>query len=526
MSSESTLADWAGADNSIARRLLQLNDTRRTSFKTDPGAFRSASNTVANAAEGDYKDRQLFELVQNAVDAMSSNAGAFSGGRVAVVLTPAALYCANEGRPFSEKGFEALGWPNVSGKSDEQTIGQFGLGFRSVAHITNNPEVVSRSCSIRYSREELLNEWFSDTPEFKREFEDGIINLLAFAIPIDPKTRFQDDAVMQDLMKWASTVIKLPLDRDSQSSFVRLRRSMEEFPPEFLLFCRHLERLEFEVHDPGEITARSWWFGRSGKVESRQIGDNVTVRCDRMSIPTSSGSKESNDWLVFSDVEIPIEDLLDRENPGLSRARKRKSDGTLIPVTLSWAVNLSSPPNVKGRFWFFFPTQDEVSLRGIVNAPWDTNAGRTSLLPPVTNGFNELLMQRLVELIIIAIPEIARDTPSDVGRFLDVLPSQGDEETSIAARHFVPLFWRIAGGRAVVPNLDGEFCTAASLSRWPAEIVSGVTASNQYVVEVAKTWASLSTDRMFPSEATFKSQRRNRCLNDLFANAVPTGGSL
>lgn len=518
-----SMGEWAGPQNDIAKRLLELNDERGRYFRKDPNAFRSASNTVANAAEGDYKDRQLFELVQNAVDAMGPEAATQKSGRVAVVLTPTALYCANEGRPFTFKGFEALCWPYVTGKGGEPTIGQFGLGFRSVAYISNSPEVVSRSCSIRYSSEELLEAWFGDDIALRSEFEGQIINLLSYAIPFDPRDRFEADTVMQRLMTWASTIVRLPLDRDPQKSYADLKGFMEDFPPEFLLFCRNLETLEFEIHDPEELTAKTWCFARSGKIESRPLVGNGNLRCDRMAIPVSNRNRESTEWLVFSDVDIPLEDLLSRDDAGLSRARRKKGDGTLIPVTLSWALNTSAALNQRGRFWFFFPTQDEVSLTGIVNAPWDTNAGRTNVLSPESNGFNRLLMQRLEELVVAAIPEIARNTSPDIGRFLDFLPSRGDEESSVAARYFVPKFWRLAGQRQVLPNLDEEFCFPATLRRWPAEIVSGVMASNSYVIDVANVWSGLSTDRQFPNVATFKSLRRNRCLNDLFEGSLQGG---
>jgi hypothetical protein len=516
-------SEWAGLDNDIAAVLEERNKVRKEFYPRDAEAFIGESNVVANAAEGDYKFRQLFELIQNATDAMTPGPDTPDGGRVAVVLTPNALYCANQGRPFSLKGFLALTHPYVSGKDDNHAIGQFGVGFRSVATISDNPEVVSKSCSVRYSRSQILKDWFSDNKQVTDELENKIINHLLYSIPVDPVKSYENEEVMKRLMGWATTIIKLPLDRSPQSSYQLLKKSMEEFPPEFLLFCRHLDVLEFEIQDTEVLAGKFWSFKRTGSIETKTISADEKIRCDRMNIPSSGGNGEHSEWVVFVDSEIPLDDLLNTDDDsGLSRARRRKMDGSYVPVTLSWAVNVLSPGAQRGRFWFHFPTDDEVSLKGIVNAPWDTNAGRTSLLSPETNGFNKILMARLSKLVVAAIPEIGGMTTNDIGRYLDLMPAQGDEETSAAARYFVPEFWRMAGTYDVIPDLDGTFCGPSTLRKWPAEIVASVVQSNSSVVSVAADWSSRSRDRKFPHMATFKNVNRNRRLNDFF-NAIDQG---
>lgn len=514
-------SEWAGIDNDISRELLRKNGIRKASFNEDPELFISVSNAVANASEGDYKHRQLYELVQNATDAMTPGELTGDAGRVSVVLTPETLYCANEGRPFNLMGFRALAYPYVSGKDDLNAIGQFGLGFSSVASITDNPEVVSRSCSVRYSRTELMDEWFADNADVQASLGGKIINLFPYAIPIDPRVRFADDEVMKRLMGWATTVIKLPLNRNQTDAHETLKSYIENFPQEFLLFCPHLEVLEFEIHGENELDKKSWSFRREGKIEEIPMGNGSQYTCERMVIPASSKSTDWAEWFVFSEPKIDVEKLLKDKDQGLSRARKRNKDGELVPVRLSWAINIQSPSNKLGKFWFHFPTDDDLSLAGIVNAPWDTDAGRTHLLPPESNGFNNELVRELVDLVVAAIPEIVKRTPGDPGRYIDFLPAREDEakKMNAAAGTFVPLFWRLAGHHAVVPNLDGILTRPADLSRWPAAVGVGVMASNQYAVDVATKWMALSSNRQFPHLATFKSQNRNRALNSLFEAA-------
>ena len=57
-------------------------------------------------------------------------------------------------------------------------------------------------------------------------------------------------------------------------------------------------------------------------------------------------------------------------------------------VDVTWAVPLTGNQRRKlGRFWNYFPTQHETSLRGIVNAAFKMNEDRHSILEtPVQRG--------------------------------------------------------------------------------------------------------------------------------------------
>src|SRR4051794_41716703 len=98
------------------------------------------------AVEGGYGRRQLYELIQNGADELLGGAG-----RIEVVLTPDALYCANEGKPLSTEGMGALLFSNLSAKTGPE-IGRFGLGFKSVLGVSTTPEIFSRTGSVRFDR--------------------------------------------------------------------------------------------------------------------------------------------------------------------------------------------------------------------------------------------------------------------------------------------------------------------------------------------------------------------------------------
>lgn len=104
----------------------------------------SARNLSQNVSD-DYGNRFLVELIQNAHDAHPAGT---SHGQIAVVFAPdecnfGCLYVANQGNGFSEKNFRALTNIALSSKPVNESIGNKGLGFRSVLQICQWPEIYS-----------------------------------------------------------------------------------------------------------------------------------------------------------------------------------------------------------------------------------------------------------------------------------------------------------------------------------------------------------------------------------------------
>jgi hypothetical protein len=81
-----------------------------------------------------------------------------------------------------------------------------------------------------------------------------------------------------------------------------------------------------------------------------------------------------------------------------------------------------------GRFWNYFPTQHETSLRGIVNAAFKMNEDRHSILETLYN--KEILTRTLPRMVAGALKDLS--TPTDPALFLDILPSRARESYSWA----------------------------------------------------------------------------------------------
>lgn len=90
---------WETRDSEVCEYIQRQTQRCLASYRADSGLVEEHANIELATAQGGYGRRQIYELVQNAADAMFS-----SGGRIEVVLTQTALYCANEGEPIDVDG--------------------------------------------------------------------------------------------------------------------------------------------------------------------------------------------------------------------------------------------------------------------------------------------------------------------------------------------------------------------------------------------------------------------------------------
>src|SRR5690242_5534113 len=122
-----TADDWADEDGEIGKFIVAKSLECLEVYRTSPARIREDYGTEQAIAEGGYGHRQLFELVQNAADAILERkpGDPFEfGGRIEVILTADALYCANEGAPIDVEGVEAILHSHISNKRGLE-IGHF-----------------------------------------------------------------------------------------------------------------------------------------------------------------------------------------------------------------------------------------------------------------------------------------------------------------------------------------------------------------------------------------------------------------
>lgn len=406
--------DWAKPDSQLVKWISDHRQRVVDSYRANPYLIEEHGRQEDAFRTGGYAHRQVLELVQNAADALRRGG---KRGRVEVLLADDTLYCANEGEAFTEAGLEAVCHAYLSDKRGEE-IGRFGLGFKSVLGITDEPAIFSRSVSFGFrashSRGELV------------KIDSTARNFPVLRLPflLDAEKEFAEDPVLRDLATWATSVVRLPVSRDMS----RLLLDLQGFPNEFLLFAPFVDRLT--IAGSGDLI-REYRCEHSGTHARTLIGVD--------------GSR--SEWMVWDTTYMPSEEALQEVGEAIRRPE----------VTVSYAAPLDDAVSL-GRFWAYFPLQDPTSARGIHNAPWRINDDRTSLLE---GKFNEELLGVLAELIVGALPSLT--APDDPARHFDYLPARGREAQYFGDKRLCVLVPAPAARVACVPDSDGTLRFASDL---------------------------------------------------------------
>jgi superfamily II DNA or RNA helicase len=405
---------WGGLDSEIARAAETYSKEMLAAYRESSRLVEEHANLERAAVEGGYGRRQLFELVQNGADELVD-----SSGRVQVVLTERALYCANEGRPLSVEGVAALLASHLSSKRGVE-IGRFGLGFKSVLAVTTSPEIFSRSGSIRFDPELAAKRIREVVPNVERT------PVLRIAEAVDPTVEAAEDPFLAELMMWATTIVRLRRDREETAG---LAEQMEGFPSQFLLFSPHVEKLVLDN-------------------EEKQERRTVTATRDEQEVVLDDGSESR--WRVFATEHHPSS--VAKQDGGAMANRDR--------IPLVWAVPTRS--GRRGEFWAFFPTLEQTTLSGVVNAPWKLNEDRTRV---IEGPFNGELLQRLSNLVIENLPALC--SPADPGVLLDLMPARGREAAGWADAQLTARVNELAKTSRSLPDQEATLRLPSELSLQP-----------------------------------------------------------
>ncbi|WP_127360887.1 DEAD/DEAH box helicase [Actinacidiphila soli] len=437
----------------VIAKVLEQSARVLETYRVDPGLVQEHANNERRITQGGYGDRQLFELVQNGADEIADA----PGGKLHVVLTDDYLYCANQGTPVTPEGAETILRMSVSRKRGGQ-IGRFGVGVKSVLSVSDAPQFFSRTGCFGFDRGWSAHE--IATVLGRPRVDDMDTPVLRMARPLDMEEECDGDSVLRSLLRWATTVVRLPLlpgsaerlgydiagHRDAEG-----RHLVEPFPIGFQIFSSHV----------GEVTLedrrRSPLFRRELKV--------VTEGAHRTVTEVRTGAKqEMHDWKVYSVEHSPT-------------AHARQSAGELHDrgvIDVSWAVpeytrnkdGLLTVPRGTGEFWSFFPTKYPMSLSGYLNAAWKTNEDRQNLLDG--SEFNQELMEVAANLVIDSLPRLA--PAEDPGAYLPLLPGREKEFINWADDYLLRQVWQVAARKPSLPDQDGVLRVPHELYIHPKEV--------------------------------------------------------
>lgn len=397
---------WEEPDGIIGRFVNAETCKTLEAYRAQPSRVQEDANHEYDTARGGYAHRQLYELVQNAADALIHPG---TGGSILIRLTDRFLYCADDGKPIDKEGVRALMFAHLSPKRGTNEIGRFGMGFKSVLGVTDAPEFLSRSGSLRFDRGRAAERIARDVPA-----ERYPALRLPEAIDSDREAACDDD--LRELMEWANNIVRLPL---KGNAFDDLATQVRDFPPEFLLFVPHVRYLSLEAGSE----SREFTLDRDG---------------EDLSLNTGGGSARWRRW----EMRHTLSDT--------ARDDSRTLDDTgEVPIVWAAPLDRLSEP---GRFWAFFPTQTVSLLAGVLNAPWKTNEDRQNLL---AGPYNDELIDAAARMVADALPSLA--TENDPARHLDALPRRRSEtDDDDHSKRLRESLISALDGRTIVPDQDGR----------------------------------------------------------------------
>ena len=294
-----------------------------------------------------YDDRThfIFELLQNAEDALGRRKN-FKGSRVvSFQLAGNTLRVSHFGQPFDETDVHGLCGIAESSKNGT-AIGRFGIGFKAVYAFTDRPEIHSGD-------------------------EAFAIESFVWPVAIDPIKHASEE-----------TIVLIPLKNHDEPERDEIVRGLESLDASTLLFLRQIEGITWTVED-----------GRSGFCTRSEVELGPNIR--RVSVESSDKNQQKHveEWLIFSRqvsssdgeklgcVEISFSLIQDDEDRTGSARIKRLESSTLR---------------------VFFPTVLETHLGFLVQGPYRTTPSRDNV--PPNDDWNRHLVNQTATLLRDCLP--------------------------------------------------------------------------------------------------------------------------
>ncbi len=382
----------------MASNYEEISDENRRRYGTDIGRI----GPMLLADRYDDRTHFIFELLQNAEDALSRCGDRHGPRKVSFELTSTRLALSHFGRPFNEADVRGVCGIAESTK-DKFSIGRFGIGFKSVYTFTDRPEIHSGD-------------------------EDFAIKDYVQPQRADSTERAADE-----------TQIVLPLKTGDKTAQQEITAGFQHLGPGALLFLRHIEEINWNVEG-----GASGFYLRSNPEAFGQNVQRITV------IGQESGKAEvDQNWLVFHrDVFSDTKEKVGRVEVAFSLVAVKDAPGR-------WSVQ----PVAASPLVVFFPTVVPTNLGFLVQGPYLTTPSRDNI--PRGEPWNQHLVKETSSLLVEAMRWMRDNAMLDTSA-LRCLPL--DREKFPEGAMFAPIFETVRQAlldEPLLPRFDGGFVSAS-----------------------------------------------------------------
>lgn len=464
--------------------------------KQNIGVYRAAPSRlqedVSQEAQvaSDYRGRLVYELLQNADDAMEGKAT--QRDCVAFLITDEALWMANSGRPLTDADVQGLCGLGASSKVDateskRASIGHKGLGFKSVLEITDAPAVFSRTHSFRLGEREA------------RPHVEALWDELDLVSPRKvPAMRFPstiDDADANG--RWRdlradgfNTAFAFPfrpgLGVDQRTSLVeRLLR----LPLTTVLFLKHLESVAVQIDQAGRSERREWTVTREFLEADRWVPVPGLGGSGLYRVTVASTDDERAAFYVAHDANVSI----GPNRVGLSGPAWEGVDLTEVSVAALADEPGEAMPEAWKHLHVFLPTEEPCPYPMLVNGAFATDLSRQHVrVRPEPGDYNAHLVREAARLFVDQmLPALEQD---GFERVLSVLDRGVSPIGAQAAELFHECLVEALAGTPLLPTESGEMKTLAACVL-PSPLVEAEGEIFRSVLGVGARWGG----RDFPS---------------------------
>jgi len=343
------------------------------------------------------------ELLQNADDV---------GGECTAAtlrLTEEEFSIENHQEPMTADQVAALGEFTASTKHDLSYIGHFGIGFKTIFSVTDNPQIETGYFAFQYDR---------DDPELPQE-QPG------------------------DDLPFEGTKVRLPFKSDLPDTRRKALKSKLESIERLLPFLNNLETIRVEVE--GETTT----------YERRETQKNVHEV--RKSSPNSDGSSSIDRYRLFTTA-------LDSDKETLEMIAEERDFETadLNDRSIELTVSIAIPVDESGRpvshsdsrLFCYFPASQTTGLPFDVQADFLLKSNRQQIRPG--HPLNDRFLRVAGEILDTAITTFhAEQVASET--ILELIPDPNPAQNRPA--YLTPLLdhaYTQIEGQAIVPNESGD----------------------------------------------------------------------
>jgi len=449
MSADDSASRQAGDELVVAQAQRQVQ-TFFDELKNGTSNYRTVASLDAQIAQ-EYRGRCVLELLQNAHDALA-HADRDDARRISFVLSTdpePVLSVGNSGRPFRKEDFNGICQLAQSPKDPNESVGNKGLGFRSVLEVSScpaiwsmapvgsgtsfvfrfDPEVVGRVATAArelerhglgarspFDRDRPLVDWSREQMNVYQEhvFEAGIdavcearkfLSPYLFPLPIDGTPPPDVHRLLRD---GHATVVRLRLnggkvgtDREAVQSVID---QLDKLDARCALFLQDLETLLIDIKGDCRMLERTADRDIGIADPPRTLHQRVRVR-SLGPTPDAAVTRQFHVWTrPFGGDNEPEE--TGRIRTVVEHLPNRWPQVRRVTV----GVAAEDAPNAeRGVFVIFLPTEMKTGTRAHVNAPFYGSLDRRKI--DFDEPYNALLLNFLFGLCLDVVTRLVSGPP-------------------------------------------------------------------------------------------------------------------